>query len=540
MWATGAAWAPCDAGGPVGILVRRHVGRATLMDKGKRLISNSIYNVIQNPLNMLVQVFLTPFVVNTLGKSSYGIWTLTGSLLSYIAQLRAGLNSAVSYHVPRHHQKGEISHINTVVSTVFAFYAVVTVVGALFIVVLAWQFPVWFSVPDELRTSSRIVAVIAGLGLEVTIITSVYSGVLAGLQRYDVMVGSRVGFVALRAAGIVVVLLLGAGLVGLAAVSVALEAALAIWIVVAAHRYLPGLRVARESVDPKTLPGLMAYSTSSLMFGSGQVILAQAGKTLVGFLYTPAAVTEFSIPFILLMMVGDFVLAMTRAIKPMTTLLETMDEGEKVRQLFLMSTKYSTMIALPAAVSFVLFGEEALRAWMGAGYGGEGGVLLAIMAVPQMLRVTQIAGYYVVTGLGKHRYFGVSILVQAVTGLALAFVLAKTAGLGLVGVAIGVSVPELIGCGFFIPRYCCATLGLRVRDELTHSVAPALVSTVPVLLYLFAAHHWIPIEGRLAFVLVFAVAGAIWTASVWFLGLKAAERARFSEFIPLIRKRGTR
>ncbi len=497
------------------------------MDKGRRLITNTLFNVIQNPLDILVQVFLTPFIVGTLGKSSYGIWTLTGSTLSYIAELRAGLNSAVSYHVPRLQEKQDLAGINRVVSTVSAFYAVITILGAILIALLAWQFPVWFNVPEEMRTASRIVSVIAGFGLEVTIATSAYSGVLAGLQRYDVMVGSRVGFVLVRAVGIFIVLTMGAGLVGLAGVAVAIESGLAVWIVIAAYRLMPGLRVERGLVDSKILPGLLAYSTSSLMFGSGQLILSQAGKILVGILYTPAEVTDFSIPFVLLTMVGGFVLAMTRAIKPMATLLEARDESDKVRTLYLLSTKYSMMIAIPGSLVFVLFGGDMLRAWMGQSYGGPGGMLLAVMAVPQMLRVSQLAGYYVITGLGKHRYFGLSILIQAVSGIALAFVLAHVLGLGLLGVAIGVSIPEVVGCGFFIPRYCCRTLGLRVRDQLKDAARPAALSSLPVLLYLVAAHQIVTMSSRLVFVGVFFVAGLIWVAGMWFLGLNGDERTRF-------------
>ena len=497
------------------------------MDKGRRLITNTLFNVIQNPLDILLQVFLTPFIVGTLGKSSYGIWTLTGSTLSYIAELRAGLNSAVSYHVPRLQQKQDIAGINRVVSTVSAFYSVITILGAILVALLAWQFPVWFNVPDEMRTISRIVAVVAGFGLEVTIATSAYSGVLAGLQRYDVMVGSRVGFALVRAVGIVLVLTMGAGLVGLAGVAVAIESVLAVWIVIAAYRLLPGLRVERRLVDATILPGLMAYSTSSLMFGSGQLILSQASKILVGILYTPASVTDFSIPFVLLTMVGGFVLAMTRAIKPMATLLDARDESDKVRSLYLLSTKYSMMIAIPGSLVFVLFGGDMLRAWMGQGYGGPGGMLLAVMAVPQMLRVSQLAGYYVVTGLGKHRFFGFTILVQAVSGIALAFVFAHVMGLGLLGVAIGVSIPEVVGCGFFIPRYCCKTLGLRVRDQLKRAAWPAAVASLPVLLYLVAVHEAATVNSRLAFIVVFSVAGVIWAAGIWFFGLNDEERNRF-------------
>ena len=503
------------------------------MQKSKRLITNTLINMIQNPLDMLVQVFLTPFIVNTLGKSSFGIWTLTGSTLAYIGELRAGLNSAVSYHVPRLHQRQDVAGINRIVSTVSAFYALIAMIGAVFILVLAWRFPYWFNVPDPLRTTCRGVTVIVGMGVEVTVLSSACSGVLAGLQRYDVMVGAQVTFVIARAVGVVLVLSLGLGLIGLAGVSVTVETSLAVLIVYTAYQLLPGLRVDRHLIDLKVLPGLMAYSTSSMMFGSGQLIMSQASKTLVGLLYGPSAVTDFSIPFVLLTMVGGFVLAMTRAVKPMTTLLDAMDESEKVQRLYLLSTKYSMMIAIPGAMVFMLFGDALLRTWMGRDYGGPGGTLLAVMAIPQMLRVSQLAGYYVVTGLGKHRVFGFSILIQAISGVGLAFVFAHVLGLGLLGVAIGVSIPEVIGCGFFIPRYCCKTLGLRVRDQLRRSAVPALLANLPLIACFVIAHQTVAVNSRAMFFSLFSVAAVIWAGSMWFLGLSRDEK---STFLALLRR----
>jgi O-antigen/teichoic acid export membrane protein len=258
------------------------------MYKSKRLITNTLINMIQSPLDMMIQVFLTPFIVGTLGKSAYGIWTLTGSTLAYIGELRAGLNSAVSYHVPRLHQRQDVAGINRVVSTVTAFYAVIAMLGLLFIALLAWRFPYWFNVPDELRTTCRVVAVIVGFGMEVTVLSSAYSGVLAGLQRYDVMVGAQVGFVIFRALGVVTVLALGVGLIGLGGVSVFVETGLATLIVFTAYQLLPGLSVRRSLIDPSILPGLLAYSTSSMMFGSGQLIMSQASKTWWGSSTGPA------------------------------------------------------------------------------------------------------------------------------------------------------------------------------------------------------------------------------------------------------------
>ncbi len=493
--------------------------------KGRRLVSNTAINILQSPTALLIQLFLTPFILGNLGRSAYGIWALTASVLSYLPQLQAGLNSAVNYQVPQRHQKGDLAGINRVVSTVFAFYSLMAVVGCGFTALVVWKFPVWFSVPSDLITASRIVSALVGGAALVTLVTSVYSGVLTGLQRYDIMAGSRTGFLLARAAAIVLLLSLGAGLTGLASAASAVTVLTAVWVVYAAHKVLPGLRIARSSVDFGLLPALLMYSTSTLMFASGQLIVSQASKVLVGFLFTPADVADFAIPFVLVLMVGNFVFALTTATKPMTTLLQAEQEDEKIRRLFLLSTKYGLLVAAPAAASFLLFGDEILRAWVGRSHDGPGGLLLAILAIPQMLRVTQLAGYSVVTGLGKHRYFGLSVLIQAVSGLVLAFILARPLGLGLVGVAIGISIPEVIGNGFFIPRYCCRVVGVRAWDMIRGSVFPAMKATLPVILYLVAARLWIPVDSRASVIAMFGVAVAIWGAATWVLALGRDEMA---------------
>ena len=492
--------------------------------KGRRLVSNTAINVLQSPTALLIQLFLTPYILGTLGRSAYGIWTLTASVLSYLPQLQAGLNSSVNYQVPRRHHDGDLAGINSVVSTIFAFYVAMAAAGAGVIALVVWKFPVWFSVPDDLVAVSRIVIALVGVATLVTLVTSVFSGVLTGLQRYDITAGSRVGFLLARATAIVLSLSLGAGLVGLASAAGAVQVLTAVWVVYAAYKVLPGLRVGRSAVDFALLPGMLLYSTSTLMYTSGQLLVSQASKVLVGLLLTPADVADFAVPFVLVSMVGNFVFAMTVATKPMTTLLRAEEEEDKIRRLYFLSTKYAVLVALPAAASFLLFGDEILGAWVGRSYHGPGGLLLAILAIPQLLRVSQLAGYSVVTGLGEHRYFGLSVLIQAVSGLVLAFVLARYFGLGLVGVAIGISVPELIGSGFFIPRYCCRVIGVRVGDMIRGSVVPAMTASIPVVLYLVAARFRIPIDSRTSLISMFGGALAIWGVSAWLLALGRGEK----------------
>ena len=241
--------------------------KTAAVGKGRRLVSNTAINVLQSPAALLIQLFLTPFILGQLGRSAYGIWALTASVLAYLPQLQAGLNSAVNYQVPKRHKEGDVAGINRVVSTVLAFYSLMAVIGVAFTALIVWKFPAWFSVPGDLVTASRVVSALVGGAAVVTLVTSVYSGVLTGLQRYDVMAGSRTAFLLVRAVAIVLVLSFGAGLTGLAGAASAVSVLSAVWVVYAAHKFLPGLRPAKRSVDFDLLPGLLMYSTSTLMFG---------------------------------------------------------------------------------------------------------------------------------------------------------------------------------------------------------------------------------------------------------------------------------
>ena len=72
------------------------------MNQGKRLISNTLWNIFSLAIGMTTGIVMTPFILHHLGKSGYGIWALTGSLFAYSQLLSLGLNSAVNLWIPKY------------------------------------------------------------------------------------------------------------------------------------------------------------------------------------------------------------------------------------------------------------------------------------------------------------------------------------------------------------------------------------------------------------------------------------------------------
>jgi O-antigen/teichoic acid export membrane protein len=501
------------------------------MEQGRRVFLNSLINVSRRPVAMAVALLLTPFILHSIGAQAYGVWALTGSLMAYAMLFKLGLNAAVDLHVPKLVPKNDVAGINRVVSSIFFFYTATALVLVGLLALLIWKFPDWFSVGPELRETSRWVVGLVGGGLAVGMPMTVFFGVLAGVQRYELIVAPVIGFELLRAGLIVLLLKQGMGLLALTVVTAGADLAVTLCVTIAAHRMVRGLSVRPRFIDMPMLPGLIAYSGSNLMYSSGQLIMMQSGKALTGVLFDPETVTEFTIPFTALIMIGTVVMQAVIVLKPAVSLMQSQHESEGIRRAYLLSTKYAFMLGAPAAIVFLVNGRELLEAWVGSEFVGRGPLILAILAVPHAFRQAHMGGFTVLSGLGKHRVFGGVVLAQGVVSIVLGWLLAGPFELGLLGVAIGYAVPELIASALIVPLHCCHTVGVSPWREVRECLLPALWSSVPVLLYCLGVRNLFPDPGRWPFVGLMLGCAVPFLAGAWFLGLGREERRRMLGYL---------
>jgi len=504
------------------------------MDRGRRLFASALVSSGPRPVGVLITIFLTPFMLNHLGQEVYGIWALTGSLLAYTGLLALGLNSAVTYRVPQLLTRKDDEGVNTVLSTVFAFYCVGAVLALAFGLLLTWKLPVWFHVAHPLKTPVRIVVALLAVGITVQIPLSVYKGLLGSLERWDILAGVNVASQLLRAACIVVAFGLGFGIVTLAGISVLADLGATMVVVPFAYRLYPKLAIDRHHLAWPMLPGLMNYSLNTLMYTASQVIVLQSGKILIGLLYGPAAVTVFVIPFTLLIMLSQAVHQAAQPLKPATTMLDSEGRRLMITRIYVLATKYSLMIAAPSSVLFMFWGENILKVWVGGEFSAQSASVLSVMTIPQMLRAVNTSGFVVLSGLGQARFFGRVTLVQALISVVLGYVLAELGGLGLLGVALGISIPELIVSGFVVPTYMVRTLDLK-WGELRMSMFQALTAAIPFTVCFLVVSRFFTSETRVELLLVLALSALPLALGIWFLGLTQEERGHFKGYLYLHR-----
>lgn len=72
------------------------------MSEYKKAAPLSYVNIL---IRNSIGIFLTPFVIRTLGMSEYGLYTLIGSFIVYLTILDLGLNASVTRYAAQYISK---------------------------------------------------------------------------------------------------------------------------------------------------------------------------------------------------------------------------------------------------------------------------------------------------------------------------------------------------------------------------------------------------------------------------------------------------
>lgn len=407
-----------------------------------------------------VSFFLSPFIVRHLGNTGYGVWTLLAAVVGYLGLLDFGVRGAVTRYVAHHHAADDSEGCSSIVSAGLAMYGLLGIVAILIAIVVAYLSPFLFTIPEAFVDDTRIVLVIGGLTIAVTLVGAVYGGVVAGLQRFDISSGMEILVTAIRTVAIVLALRAGYGLVSLAVIHLAASVlnGSATWAV--AHKLYPDLRISfRNSTwtHMRTILSFSMFLSALHVFG----VLIYYSDVLVISVFLPISmVTFFAIAGNLCDYARQLAATVSMLMTPRVSALASLGSS-RVGAEILGIARVATLITAPIAFTFWIRGESFINLWMGPEYGPASGEVLRILAFVVLLGGARSVATASIIGVNKHRALLPPYAAEAAANLLLSIMLVKP--LGLAGVALGTLIPSLIVSLGFIPRYLAKATGTPAR-----------------------------------------------------------------------------
>lgn len=418
------------------------------------LIRNTSFNAAGRLWEAACNMALAAYVVPRVGVSAWGLWAMLSVFTGYVALLDLGLGGGFAKFVAEHAAKKEHDRISAVVSVGFFFYlllgAVIVGLGWLCIEPLVDYF-------HPQQTDAVFLADVRFLlrwGLVLYAASnciSAFGAIQTGLQRMDI--ANAIGFAAslLKVVTSVYWIHTGHGVRGLLYASLTVFVFYAVSSIAAAFVLVPGLRVSPRRVTWPTLCMLTAFGWRTQVSRLSNVVSFETDKLIVGLAYRQfGLIGVYRIGEELASKMRQAPALLVSALMPAASDLDARDEEERLRRLYLLSSKYLAVVSVPLVFFCVGASGMLIRAWMGPSVPGLATAtwINRILALGYLANVLPGAGVSIALGKGRAD-LQMKAGILAMTGNVV-LTLLLVFPFGLYGVALGTAVSMFLACAWFM------------------------------------------------------------------------------------------
>lgn len=455
----------------------------------KRLAINVVMNWAAMAVNMVVPFFLMPYVVKHLGKDGYGVWVLAVGVVGYLNLLDLGLRSAVIRFVSKAQAKGDLQDASHAINAALWVRLLIAVGVAFISVGLAAAVPYLFkTTPPPLMHAAQVTTLLCALGVAVSLVSGVFSAVLAAISRFDLLSFITMGQTILRAAGVLLILRSGRGLIPLAAWELTVLVLVGLATTLLAMNFFPHCRVRPGKPDMQVLRMIWSYSFTTFVFIIAVQIITNTDNIVIGAFLSVGAVAFYSIGGSLIGYAYQVSNALSGTFTPMASGIEASGNFEQLRTMLLRGTQATLGLALPIGVVLAVRGETFIDLWLGSQYGAISEKVLRILLISMYLGVANGTASSIMMAIERHKPVARLAVYEAVLNLGLSIALVKT--IGIYGVAWGTSLSMIITHLSFWPRYINKVLEVKPSTYLLEGWGRVTLAVVPFAAVTIAVDHY--------------------------------------------------
>lgn len=343
-------------------------------DVTEKILRNTFFIFVGRTWFLVLSIALTPYLLGGLGAAAYGVWILVDSLVRTLALVDFGFATSFVKHVAEHDARGEPEGVSAVLSCGLVFYGLL----GLALLGVAWLAvgPIldFFTVPEDMVSQSRQVLAVAIAASVVANLMGVFQSVINGLQRMDVTSGIMVGISTIWAAGCVVVVEGGHGILGLAVLQLLTQVIGIALSILLARRLVPGLHFTLEGLRTEGRR-LFRYGLNVHLSSVAALVNTHFDKMLVSRMFGATHVAYYDVGARPPATGRSFAALLLSALIPATSELEVREGRERLYELFVRTSRFVSLLAFPLFLGVLVTSRPITEAWVGSGYGASATVM---------------------------------------------------------------------------------------------------------------------------------------------------------------------
>lgn len=490
--------------------------------KGK-IIKNTLFSGVETLSVIIINFFLMAYMIHKLGSESYGIFSLLTifTMSGYLSLLQLGIQDSAIKYIAEYYTKNESNNLNRVINTSLVFFSLIGIISGISLFLFTRYLLLHcFNIPPELVGTTKILFYLVAVQLVFQFPSLIFSAILEGLQRYDVLKGIKIFYNVLYAGLIFLLLNAGYGLLQVGYLGLCVTVIYTVLIVYTAIKLLPSFKIEKKYINffkAKELFKLGGMLFLSRIIG---LIFNHTDKILIGVFLTVSVLTEYDITVKLHQIILILLAVSNSAIVPAASQLEVENDKGKLQNLFIRGTKYSIGVVLPIIIVSLLVVKSLLIYWV-----GENFVHLTKLAQLFLIHIFLTA----TTGIGSTMLVGLNKLKPALKlslGAAifnLIFSISTVKILGLTGLILG-TVLAYILIWYPYVKYLLKVLNISYKIFFQKVIIPPYMVSVLFLPIAILGIKIIPIQNLFHLVLTGGFLVSLYYIGFYFIGLEKDEQ----------------
>jgi len=489
-----------------------------------KVLSGSLSNYLRLAIQIGVQLWTTPMILNGVGKDVYAIWALVFSVLSIVGILEFGVGAGAVKYAAEHRGTGDTGRRNRGLSTLLALSFACS--GFAVVVLLLGYFigPKVFGLKDDLASTMRVVFVL--LGLRYTVLLwplSLFQGVLYGQARIGTINLVQIVTNLLYGFACWLSIHMGWGIVGVAAANLTtmlLEYG-SYWVL--ASRTTDELILNPANFDRSIMSDAGKLALSQLIVTASGLILLRTDPIIIQGFLSLAAVSTYAVALRISESAFLLVKQFINVLSPHIAALYAKGDAAGIRRLFTVSTRYALVPAVMITCPIMVYSRDLLVLWIGPSV-ADGGPVLAILCLAMALMTPQVVASSFLTYTGRYLHTSKPVIAGAILNVIASVICVKL--FGLVGVAIGTFAAVFVADVLWVVSITLREMELNLSKFLGEGILPLLPSTVVYALVTLAIRHVLPPTSLAMIAGEGILSAAVFGAAFFVTGLRPQDKDR--------------
>lgn len=331
-------------------------------------------------LNIVVSLLYTPWMIQQIGQSQYGLYTLANSLIA-LFMIDFGLSSATARYVSNYHARGEEEKVNQFLGVIYKLYLLIdTVILAALVVIFFCIDTIYAKLtPTEIMQFKVVYCIAASYSL-LSFPFVTLNGILTAYEKFIPLKLADVLYRVLLVGMTVFALLQGWGLYALVTVHAIAGLLVLLYKYIVIRRKTP-VKVDFHYREKGLSKEIFGYSIWATIASLAQRLVFNITPTILGVVASTASIAVFGI----ISTIEGYAYILSTAINgmfmPKISRIYAQGDAEKdLMDLMVGVGKFQYFVNGLIVVGFACIGRQFIQLWMGDSYiDAYWGIILVIV-----------------------------------------------------------------------------------------------------------------------------------------------------------------